>query len=78
MCPACRAPAVIPFPQDWCVDVIRRGSQSGPVRTTLMPHRPRCMMRPMVFAGLDEGMSVRVPGDAVIQFGLSFGRGEPN
>ena len=72
-CPACRAPIRDPLPPDWCVDLVKWGPRQGPVTTTFTPHKPRCIMQPMRFAP-GEGTSMRLPGYAVLGFGIDYDR----
>lgn len=64
-CIGCRAPFRIPFPPDWSIDAIKRGSRHGPTRSSLMPHLPRCIMRPIKFPNGD-GVAIRLPGSLVV------------
>ena len=72
-CAGCKAPAVMPFPVTWAIDLIKRGQPHGLVRVSFMPHRPGCIMQPMRFAP-GEGVSVRIPGRAIPAFGFDLDR----
>lgn len=62
-CGVCAAPAVVPFPADWTIELIKEGPPVGPVSTYFTPHRPDCTAPD---ADPQPGISVRVQGAAVV------------
>lgn len=61
-CVQCRAEVRLPFPLDWCVDLIKEGEAGGPVEHFLTPHRESCTAEK---PEPDPGTSLRVWGGHV-------------
>lgn len=61
-CSSCRAPIVNPFPDNWTLELIKEGEQTGPVAAFYTPHLPDCTQPP---ADPRPGLAIRIRGNYV-------------